>query len=85
VGEVGLRERKKRRTRLHIADAAARPLGKRGYEHASVTDIAEAAELSEQTFRYPPSTIMPSLQARPPWPPLLRAGAWLRPWRIRRR
>jgi AcrR family transcriptional regulator len=56
VADVGLRERKKRRTRQHIADTAARLFGERGYEHVSVRDVAEAAEVSEQTvYNYFPT------------------------------
>jgi AcrR family transcriptional regulator len=47
--EVGLRERKKARTRRLIADAAARLFAERGYERVAVSDVARAAEVSEQT------------------------------------
>jgi AcrR family transcriptional regulator len=47
--EVGLRERKKARTRRAIADAAARLFAERGYEQVAVSDVARAAEVSEQT------------------------------------
>jgi AcrR family transcriptional regulator len=47
--EVGLRERKKTRTRRLIADAAARLFAERGYEQVAVSDVARAAEVSEQT------------------------------------
>ena len=47
--EVGLRERKKARTRRVIADAAARLFAERGYEQVAVSDVARAAEVSEQT------------------------------------
>jgi AcrR family transcriptional regulator len=45
----GLRERKKARSRRHIADTAARLFGERGYEHVSVSDVAREAEVAEQT------------------------------------
>ena len=47
--EVGLRERKKARTRRVIADAAARLFAERGYEQVAVSDVARGAEVSEQT------------------------------------
>jgi len=47
--EIGLRERKKARTRQAIADAAARLFAERGYEQVAVSDVARAAEVSEQT------------------------------------
>jgi len=47
--EVGLRELKKARTRRAIADAAARLFAERGYEQVAVSDVARAAEVSEQT------------------------------------
>jgi AcrR family transcriptional regulator len=49
MAEVGLRERKKARTRRVIADAAARLFAERGYEQVAVSDVARAAEVSEQT------------------------------------
>jgi AcrR family transcriptional regulator len=56
VATVGLRERKKRQTRRHIADTAARLFGERGYEHVAVVDVAEAADVSEQTvYNYFPT------------------------------
>jgi AcrR family transcriptional regulator len=47
--EVGLRERKKARTRRAIADAAARLFAERGYEQVVVSEVAREAEVSEQT------------------------------------
>ncbi|HEY5397746.1 MAG TPA: TetR/AcrR family transcriptional regulator [Trebonia sp.] len=46
---IGLRELKKARARRHIADTAARLFAEHGYEHVSVTDVARAAEVAEQT------------------------------------
>ncbi|MGH3503824.1 MAG: TetR/AcrR family transcriptional regulator [Nocardioidaceae bacterium] len=52
----GLRERKKARTRAHIAGTAARLFGEHGYENVAVIDIASAAEVSEQTvYNYFPT------------------------------
>ncbi|GIJ48170.1 TetR family transcriptional regulator [Virgisporangium aliadipatigenens] len=48
--EPGLRDRKKARTRRHIADTAARLFAERGYERVTVSEIARAAEVAEQTL-----------------------------------
>src|SRR6266511_2941344 len=56
VHTVGLRERKKQRTRESIADAAARLFAERGYERVAVVDVARAAEVAEQTvYNYFPT------------------------------
>src|SRR5258708_33496710 len=47
--DLGLRERKKARTRQVIADAAARLFAEHGYEQVAVSDVAREAEVSEQT------------------------------------
>src|SRR2546425_13276620 len=47
--DLGLRARKKARTRQVIADAAARLFAQRGYEQVAVSDVAREAEVSEQT------------------------------------
>ena len=52
----GLRERKKLRTRAEIQRHALRLFREQGYEGTSVSQIAEAAEVSESTFfRYFPT------------------------------
>ncbi|MEU6036990.1 helix-turn-helix domain-containing protein [Actinomadura sp. NPDC047616] len=55
-GTVGLRERKKRRTRKKIADTAIGLFLEHGYEPVSLAQIAEAAEVSRRAlFAYFPS------------------------------
>jgi AcrR family transcriptional regulator len=47
---TGLRDLKKARTRRLIADTAARLFAERGYEQVTVSEIARAAEVAEQTL-----------------------------------
>jgi AcrR family transcriptional regulator len=51
TGDGGLRERKKRETRLALSQATIQLALERGLEDVSVEDIAAAANVSERTFR----------------------------------
>ncbi len=55
-GELGLRERKKLRTRQLIAETARRMFAERGFDAVPVAAVARAAEVSEATvFNYFPT------------------------------
>jgi len=84
--KLGLRERKKIRTRRAIRQAAYRLFAEQGYDATPVDQIAEAAEVSPSTvFRYFPtkedivladeydSLIEEELRGRPPGEPPVRA------------
>jgi AcrR family transcriptional regulator len=87
----GLRERKKARTRAAIQRHAIRLFRERGYEETTISQIAEAVEISESTFfRYFPTkesvvlwdafdpAVIAAFRAQPPEVralPALRASA----------
>jgi AcrR family transcriptional regulator len=48
--KLGLRERKKLQQREHIADTAAALFAERGYDSVSMSDVARAADVSDQTI-----------------------------------
>src|SRR5215216_5972420 len=56
VSELGLRERKKQRTRELIAATAHRLFRERGFDAVSVAEVAREAEVAEKTvFNYFPT------------------------------
>jgi AcrR family transcriptional regulator len=50
ASELGLRERKKQRTRRALVEAAARLFAEQGYEATTVAQLAAAVEISPRTF-----------------------------------
>ena len=50
---TGLRERKKQQTRQHIAETARGLFSDRGFDHVTIAEVAEAADVAVQTvFNY---------------------------------
>src|SRR5215475_7518958 len=55
---LGLRERKKRRTRLAILDSAIQLFWQQGYEATTITQIAETVDIAPSTvFKYFPTKV----------------------------
>ena len=87
-GDLGLRERKKLRTRQLIAETARRLFAERGFEAVTVAEVARAAECSEGTvFNYFPTKedlvyqgmeafeeeLLAAVRDRPPGQPIVAA------------
>ena len=93
AAEPGLRERKKQRTRAHVADTARRLFAERGFEQVTITEIARDAEVAPATvFNYFPTKedlfysrleafeehLLTAIRERPPGQSILSAfGAFL--------
>ncbi|MFF3763412.1 TetR/AcrR family transcriptional regulator [Streptomyces sp. NPDC001922] len=65
----GLRERKKRQTRKRISEVAVGLFVERGFEHVTIAEVAEAAEVSVNTvynyFQAKEDLVLPPDQASP--------------------
>ena len=85
---VGLRERKKQKTREEIFEAARELFGKRGFESVTVAEVARAADVSQVTvFNYFPTKedlfyagmqffeeqLLEAVRSRPPGEPAVKA------------
>lgn len=76
--QLGLRERKKLKTRIAIRQAAYRLIAEQGYDATTVEQIAAAAEVSPSTvFRYFPTK--EDIVLTDEWDPMLIEGMRARP------